>query len=692
MRDQRAAESERDGSLVSEQIQAVCANQLFSVPMNCVLALSITVIVRSDVKLGALICWFIANLAINAARMAFAWRSHQTSASRRTLGMLRLNALLMLATGCLWALVPGFMFDITNTQAPYILFILAGLSAGATVQAGTYSRGAIAFVLPIFIVLDVNLLAHGGERNCLLALDDVLYLILLVVSARKGEEALVKTILLRIEATALAASLDREHTASKASAARFFELANRDVLTGLANRAAFSTNLNVWLERAQERGSGFYLFLLDLDHFKSINDTLGHSAGDAILKEAANRLIQTIDAEHVVARLGGDEFAILLAPAADHSALDRSEDERAERVASQLLGKVSGAFRLGEQSVSIGVSIGVAKCPDDGATIENLLAHADLALYAAKDGGRHRWRRFDASLLADATMARDVEHDLTTALDDGSLQVLYQPQVSLSDDRLAGLEALLRWNHPVHGWIPPPAVVSAAKRIRKSELLTGFVLDQACRQIMRLCKEGVTNVLVAINVSPSELDHYALPALIQRAVAEHGIDPRQLEIEITEEAFAASDTALATLATLSAMGVRLAIDDFGTGYSSIAYLRSMRVDRIKIDRSFVTGFADRAGDRILVQAILGIGRSFGIEVLAEGVETAEDVLLLRAFGCDVVQGYYFGRPLEPNAIMAWMAARRDGIQVAAEQEMAKSRASRRLMSKRASDCVRSDCR
>ena len=674
MLDRIATDSQRDASLRSEQIQAVCANQLFSVPMNCMLAASIIEIARDDVKTSVLLCWFVFTLVINTGRMILALQSQRSSAAQRTDGMLRLNGLLMLAAGCLWAVVPGLMFDITNARAPYILFVLAGISAAATVQAGTYSVGAIAFVLPIFGTLIYNLLTCGAERSYMIALDGVLYLVFLVASARKGEKALVRTVLLRIEATALAVSLDREHTASKASAARFFELANHDTLTGLANRAAFSTTLNGWLERAQQQSGGFYLLLLDLDHFKSINDTLGHSAGDEILKEAANRLRQAIDGDHIVARLGGDEFAILFAPTVGSSETMSSKDVEAERVASHLLSKVSGAFHLGEHAVSIGVSIGVAKYPDDGATVEDLLAHADLALYAAKDGGRHRWRRFDATLLADATMARDIEHDLTAALDDGSMQVFYQPQISLGDHRLAGLEALLRWNHPVHGWIAPPAVVAAARRIRKSELLTSFVLDQACRQILRLCDEGVTDVLVAINVSPSELDHYALPALIERAVAEHGIDPQRLEVEITEEAFAASESALATLSRLSAMGVRLAIDDFGTGYSSIAYLRSMRVDRIKIDRSFVTGFADRAGDRILVQAILGIGRSFGIEVLAEGVETADDVVLLKAFGCAVVQGYYFGRPLAPDALTAWLAARRDDCHVAAEHTTTRDRA------------------
>ncbi len=216
--------------------------------------------------------------------------------------------------------------------------------------------------------------------------------------------------LLRIEATALAASLDREHTASKASAARFFELANHDTLTGLANRAAFSTNLNDWLERCAGSRRGFYLFLLDLDHFKSINDTLGHSAGDDILKEAAKRLSQTIEANTSWPGWEATSSPSFWQPApASRDRPAKTTKPNASRC--DLLSKVSGAFHLGEHAVSIGVSIGVAKYPDDGETVEDLLAHADLALYAAKDGGRHRWRRFDASLLADATMARDIEHD-----------------------------------------------------------------------------------------------------------------------------------------------------------------------------------------------------------------------------------------------------------------------------------------
>ena len=241
--------------------------------------------------------------------------------------MLRINGLLMLVSGLVWSLVPAMMFDITNPQAPFILFILAGLSAGATVQAGSYSFGAIAFVLPIFVTLTVSLLLAGSGRDYIIAIDSVFYLILLLTSARKAEKAMVKTVMLRIEATALAASLNQEHKASKAAAARFFHLANHDALTGLVNRAAFSTHLNDWLARCHVDRESFYLFLLDLDHFKSINDTLGHSAGDGILRETARRLTQTFPGENVVARLGGDEFAILAMPATVGPEIGLGEDE-----------------------------------------------------------------------------------------------------------------------------------------------------------------------------------------------------------------------------------------------------------------------------------------------------------------------------------------------------------------------------
>ena len=260
-------------------------------------------------------------------------------------------------------------------------------------------------------------------------------------------------------------------------------------------------------------------------------------------------------------------------------------------------------------------------------------------------------------MLAAANIAYDIEHDLPQALADGSLQVWFQPQIALGGGGLIGLEALIRWQHPRHGWLAPPSIVQAAMRLHLSEVLTGYLLDHACREIKILDAVGLDHVVVAVNVSPSEFDLYALRALVQGRVEAHAIAPERLEIEITEDAFVAGEHALATLKDLSAMGVRLAIDDFGTGCSAIAYLRTLRVNRIKIDRSFISGFTDREGDRILVVAILGIGRSFGIEVVAEGVETEADAALLESFGCPIAQGYHFGYPMDPATLHRWIEDR-----------------------------------
>ena len=633
-----AGSDEARRALVLEQAQFLCRNQLSSLPMSCVLAIAVAMSLQAEVGGPLLWSWLGAVLLTNLARISYAaWHRKPEMDSGVNLRTLVFGALV---SGLTWSIVPAAMFTMASPHASVVVFTLCGLTAGATIQSSSVSESALAFVVPIMGMVAIKCLWTGGDGASVLTVSTLLYLWLILNASRKGEAAFVKTVMLTWEA--------------KASAMHLHRLANHDPLTGLANRTAFSIQLEAALMAAREQVSPFGLFLLDLDHFKSVNDTLGHSAGDEVLKETATRLAAALGGDHVVARLGGDEFVVLFRSGAAR-AVGRSEHVAAA-VADRILDAVSGVVHVGDHPVSIGLSIGVAMFPEDGETADDLLAHADLALYAAKDGGRNGWRRFDSALLAEATMSRDLDHDLPVALADGSLQVFYQPQIALLDRRVTGLEALLRWRHPVHGWIPPPSIVVAARRTRRSEALTGYVLDDACRRIHRLSDTGQSGIVVAVNVSPSELDQYDLPGLVQRSIERHGIAPGQLELEITEEAFAASDKALATLSALSAMGVRLAIDDFGAGCSALAYLRSMKVDRIKIDRSFVTGLSGRAGDRILVQAILGIGRSFGIEVLAEGVESIEEVLLLQSFGCGVVQGYFFARPLSPKDVEDWLLA------------------------------------
>ena len=630
--------------------------QLHSLPTSSLIAVSCEALLRKGHLSIAADLWLATILAVNLTRYLYL-RRYRISAKtiESAEAFLRKALVFNFVVGLVWALIPALFLDVGKSTDSIPLIIVACLCAGAAVQSASYAAASVAIIVPIMTVIFIKFAVIGTVDGYIMTFDVGVYFAFLVGAALRVETVVLKMIGLNNDATSLARSLEIEHAAAQASAARLYLLANQDALTGVANRAALSTQLAAWLSAARAENRGFFFLLLDLDHFKSINDTLGHVAGDDVLREVAARLTAAVPQDGVVARLGGDEFAILLTPPA-HIESEPTPDS-APLIAQKIMEGVSGSFPVGGGVINIKVSVGLAAFPRDGMSAEELFTNADLALYAAKDGGRDRWRPFDAGLLAAVKMTRDIEHDLPSALASGALQVWYQPQIALCSGDLAGLEALLRWDHPVHGWIAPPLIVKAAQRIHASHDLAAFVLDQACQTLKALNSFHWSKVLVAVNISPREFDQYDLPGLVKGVIETYGIDPGRLELEITEEAFAATENALAVLDRLSALGLRLAIDDFGTGFASLAYLRSMRVHRLKIDRVFITGLADHAGDRILVQAILGIGRSFGIDVVAEGVETAEEAALLLAYGCHVVQGFYFGHPMSTQALRDWTEAR-----------------------------------
>ena len=639
-----------------EQLESLSSGQLVVLPANCLIATVIILLIGGSVDAWQIWPWFAGICVTNLLRLGFS--TFCLSARRRALSpawRIRLQVGLAAIAGLLWAVLPATMMSISNPRLPLVYFVIAGITAGASAYAGALAMVGHAFVLPILGTIALELALAGGFENAIFAVTVCLFVSVITRASRSAEKSFTRAVLLRMDAMAMAASLKREHAAATVATQRLHHLATHDPLTGLCNRAAFSQALDSWLDGLAGGTAGaFSVFLLDLDHFKAINDTLGHGAGDLVLREVAARLAADVGPTNVVARLGGDEFAILMNDTGEPGSPE-ARGERAQARAEAVIAAVSGPFAVGERRVTIATSLGIAMAPEDTSAAEDLLARADLALYAAKDGGRQGARRFDATLLAAATMAQDIEHDLDHALRCERLEVWFQPQVDLLSGAMLGVEALLRWNHPVHGWIAPPVIVDAALRIRRSADLTGFVLDRACAMVGSLQAEGRAGTIVGVNLSPKELSQHDVPALIRRTIARHAIDPRLLEVEITEEAFAASEQGLAVLSEIAAVGVRLAIDDFGAGCSSIAYLRSMPVDRIKIDRSFVSGLADRRKDRILVEAILGIGVSFGIDVVAEGVETAEDARVLAAMRCRLAQGYHFGRPMTAKQLDAWLA-------------------------------------
>ena len=412
-------------------------------------------------------------------------------------------------------------------------------------------------------------------------------------------------------------------------------LAHYDSLTGLSNRFLQSQTLEKILTAPQMQHRSCTVLLLDLDRFKQVNDTLGHPAGDALLKQVAQRLERSIGAAGRVGRLGGDEFQVILP--------GRIERDQLVIVAAQAIEALSQPYSIDGSRVTIGVSVGIAIAPDDGLTSEALIRNADLALYAAKDAGRGRFQFYSADLHSDAEERRQMEQDLRDAISSGGLELYYQPVVQTSTEQITGFEALLRWHHPVRGPISPAKFIPLAEDTGLIAPIGEWALRTACHALA----QWPDNVRVAVNVSPLQFANPALPTIVTQSLAQAGVQPHRLELEITESVFLNDDDQTdAMFRSLKAVGVRMALDDFGTGYSSLGYLKKAPFDKIKIDQSFVRG-ATIEGSRngAIIAAIVSLAEALGMETTAEGVETLDELDLVRALGCSHVQGYIYERPL-----------------------------------------------
>jgi diguanylate cyclase (GGDEF)-like protein/PAS domain S-box-containing protein len=420
-------------------------------------------------------------------------------------------------------------------------------------------------------------------------------------------------------------------------------LARQDVLTGLANRAVFVGAIQhaiAWAEREQ---AGFAVLYLDLDHFKDVNDTLGHPVGDLLLQSVAQRLRANVRGIDTVARFGGDEFAVLAAGMKD--SID------AGMLAEKLLAVVAEPHSIKGNEIRIGTSIGIAVYGPDNRDPETILSHADLALYRAKSEGRRTYRFFTDAMDVEVHSRVSLGSELRKALEGAELFLEYQPQVRLDDCRVVGMEALVRWRHPERGLLSPGGFIPAAERSGIIIALGEWTLRAACRQAKEWLDAGLDLPFIGVNVSAIQFKSAgALEAGIRQILAETGLAPGRLEIELTETALMeASREHGAVLRRLQESGVRLALDDFGTGYSSLGYLRRFPVNRIKIAQGFVGDLATDPGSAAIVRAAIGLARELGIKVIAEGVETGEQAARLAEWGCAEAQGFHFAAPMAADA-------------------------------------------
>jgi len=453
----------------------------------------------------------------------------------------------------------------------------------------------------------------------------------------------------------------RDVSAARAMAAQIAHLAEHDFLTGLPNRLLLNDRVGQAIALAQRNQDKVAVIFMDIDGFKHINDSLGHPTGDKLLQCVANRLQDCVRAPDTVSRQGGDEFIVLL------QGVKKPED--AAIAAERLLKSLAKGFSIGQQNLHITSSIGVSLYPDDGPDAETLIKNADTAMYQAKANGRQGVQFFKPEMNVRAVERQSIEEDLRRALERQEFTLHYQPKINLATGTITGAEGLLRWSHPTRGSISPSQFIPIAEDSGLILPIGAWVLREACAQSQAWVAEGLPIVSMAVNVSAVEFRNQNFLDNLSATLSETGMDPRSLELEITEGVLMKNaELGASILQSLREKGVRVAIDDFGTGYSSLSYLRKFPLDALKIDQSFVRQIADSPDEATIVTAIISMGRSLHLRVIAEGVETAEDLAFLQDRECDEAQGYYFSRPIPADQFAALLRTdRSDHIHQAFDQ-------------------------
>jgi diguanylate cyclase (GGDEF)-like protein len=427
-------------------------------------------------------------------------------------------------------------------------------------------------------------------------------------------------------------SLINDRTPHKRAEAQIARLVHHDLLTGMPNRAAFTACIEATVDAARKDGGTLALMCLDIDRFKEVNDVFGHMAADEFLVQLAKRLQAAVGGAFL-ARLGGDEFAVI--------ATDGDQPSAAEGLAERILAAVDEDIVINRQNMHVGVSIGIAIFPVDGADAGTLIANADAALYRAKAEGRGAFRFFEADMDKRLRERRMLQQELRSAIERGQLTIHYQPQARITGE-VIGFEALVRWQHPQRGLIPPATFIPLAEESGLIVSMGEWIMRQACRQAASWPKP----LHIAINLSPVQFRHGDLPGLVHTVLLETGLAPSRLELEITEGVLIGDfSRAVSILRRLKSLGARIAMDDFGTGYSSLSYLQSFPFDKIKIDQAFISNLESNPQSATIIRAVIGLARGLELPVVAEGVETKDQLAFLSKESCDEIQGFLVGQPL-----------------------------------------------
>ncbi|SEW24444.1 bifunctional diguanylate cyclase/phosphodiesterase [Luteibacter sp. 329MFSha] len=467
-----------------------------------------------------------------------------------------------------------------------------------------------------------------------------LAVVVILVSLAVFAIALVVS-LLDVRADALATSLDRANS-------ELVQLALHDNLTRLPNRVLLGDRMDQAIQKASRERTPLAVLFIDLDGFKAVNDVYGHHIGDLLLKQVSARILATQTDEGTVARLGGDEFVMVL---------DVARPEDAALHAQRLVDSLMASYDIDGNTVHVSASVGIAIYPENGRTTHELMVNADAAMYHAKEQGRNGYCFFESAMNANVHQQLQLQQDLRRAVDRGEFLLHYQPKLVSPKGPMVGVEALLRWQKPGVGLMPPDAFLSVAERTGLIVPIGNWVIDEACRQMREWQAEGHADWTVSVNLSTVQLTHAGLVDVLKETLARHALDPRHLVLEVTEStAMRDAEASLAILNQVAALGVGISIDDFGTGYSSLLYLKQLPADELKIDRGFITELTHGNDDEAIVAAIIGLGKTLGLKIVAEGVETIEQQELLTRLGCNALQGYLLGSPVPAHQLVRSAAA------------------------------------
>jgi diguanylate cyclase (GGDEF)-like protein len=588
-----------------------------------------------------------------------------------------------LLTGTTWGMLIFYLTPETGPIMVSMMFItLAAVMAGSITVLTVIFSAFLAYVTPIFLSIFILSISMSAKQFLFISIASVIYYIFIISAGRLINKRFTQSFSLHIDNTELISKLheqiiqkqiaqqelmdyqeqleetveQRTRELSEANATLVDEInerrriesnlkhiAHHDALTNLPNRLLLDARLNHAIERAKRSDRHVAVMFIDLDHFKNINDSLGHDVGDQLLISISQRLSNCVREGDTVARLGGDEFIIIIEQVQDIGDLDV--------LLKKIMRVTSQTVSINDHDLSTSASIGISVFPDDGSNAEQLMRNADAAMYHVKENGRHKYHFYTRDLTATAYDQIILETDMKRAIAGDQIMVYYQPQVSLKTRKVVGVEALVRWNHPDLGILSPAQFLPIAEKTGLMTKIGEHVLTTACQQIVKWKQMGLPIENVAVNIADDQIHHGNLVERVKITLQRTNCDTSWLELEITED-FIIKKTkkAIATLQQLRDLGISLAIDDFGTGYSSLSYLKQLPINKLKIDRSFVGDINNDMEDATLVQAIIAMGKSLNLELIAEGVEFNSHEIFLSAHGCEYAQGFYYSKPLPAEEI------------------------------------------